>query len=46
MARVSRIVLANIPNHVTQRGVRSMNIFLKDEDYLYYKELLLNQYIE
>ncbi len=43
MARVSRIVIPNIPHHVTQRGVRSMNIFFKDEDYMYYKELLLNQ---
>ena len=43
MVRVLRIVIPNIPHHVTQRGVRSMNIFFKDEDYMYYKELLLNQ---
>ncbi|WP_024955494.1 transposase [Sulfurospirillum arcachonense] len=43
MARIKRIVIPNIPHHVTQRGVRSMNIFFKDEDYTYYKQLLLSQ---
>jgi len=43
MARIKRIVLPYIPHHITQRGVRSMNIFFKDEDYSYYKELLLTQ---
>lgn len=43
MARIRRIVVQNIPHHITQRGVRSMNIFFKDEDYECYKELLLNQ---
>ena len=43
MARIKRIVIPNTPHHVTQRGVRSMNIFFKDEDYSYYKELLLAQ---
>lgn len=43
MARIRRIVVPNMPHHVTQRGVRSMNIFFKDEDYECYKKLLLNQ---
>lgn len=43
MARIKRIVIPNVPHHITQRGVRSMNIFFKDEDYQYYKELLLAQ---
>ncbi len=43
MARIKRIVIPNTPHHITQRGVRSMNIFFKHEDYLYYKELLLTQ---
>ena len=43
MARIKRIVIPNIPHHVTQRGVRSMNIFFKPSDYEYYKELLLTQ---
>ena len=40
MARIRRIVIPNVPHHITQRGVRSQNIFFKDEDYQYYKELL------
>ena len=43
MPRIKRIVIPNIPHHITQRGVRSMNIFYKHEDYEYYKELLLTQ---
>lgn len=43
MARIKRIVIPNVPHHVTQRGVRSMNIFFKDEDYVYYKDLLETQ---
>ncbi|PLY07025.1 MAG: transposase [Arcobacter sp.] len=43
MARIKRILIPNTPHHVTQRGVRSMNIFFKEEDYIYYKKLLLEQ---
>lgn len=43
MARIKRIVIPNTPHHITQRGVRSMNIFFKHEDYEYYKELLFIQ---
>jgi len=43
MARIRRIVIPNTPHHITQRGVRSMNIFFKHDDYEYYKELLLIQ---
>ena len=32
MARISRIIAAGYPHHVTQRGVRSMAIFQNDED--------------
>ena len=32
MARLSRIVVPGYPHHVTQRGVRSMDIFDSDED--------------
>lgn len=32
MARISRIVVPGYPHHVTQRGVRSMNIFDSEED--------------
>lgn len=43
MARIKRIVLPHIPHHITQRGVRSMNIFFKPSDYEYYKEILHEQ---
>lgn len=32
MARLPRLVVPDYPHHVTQRGVRSMNIFSGDED--------------
>ena len=43
MARIKRIVIPDTPHHVTQRGVRSMNIFFKHDDYEYYKKLLFEQ---
>lgn len=43
MARIKRIVIPNSPHHVTQRGVRSMNIFFKHDDYEYYKKILFEQ---
>ncbi len=32
MARISRIVVPGYPHHVTQRGVRSMEVFHRDEE--------------
>lgn len=32
MPRISRIVAADYPHHITQRGVRSMDIFHSDQD--------------
>ena len=32
MARISRIVVPDFPHHVTQRGVRSINVFDSNED--------------
>ncbi len=32
MARISRIVVPGYPHHITQRGVRSMDVFHSDED--------------
>ena len=43
MARIKRIVIPDTPHHVTQRGVRSMNIFFKNDDYEYYKKVLFEQ---
>ena len=43
MARIARVVLPGIPHHVTQRGVRNMDIFFTSEDREIYKTLLLEQ---
>lgn len=43
MARIKKIVISNTPHHVIQRGVRSMNIFFKHDDYEYNKKLLFEQ---
>ncbi len=40
MTRLARVVLPGIPHHVTQRGVRSMNIFTCNNDRCYYLEQL------
>lgn len=32
MARIKRVVIPYIPHHITQRDLRSMNIFFKDEN--------------
>ena len=40
MARLARVVLENHPHHITQRGVRSMDIFNSDEDRIYYLDQL------
>lgn len=43
MARIARVVLPGIPHHVTQRGVRSMPVFLSDHDRTIYLQLLAEQ---
>ncbi len=40
MARQARIVVPNIPHHVTQRGNRRLPVFFGDDDYRAYKALL------
>jgi len=40
MARIARIIAANIPHHVTQRGNRRMQTFFRDEDYETYISLM------
>lgn len=40
MARISRIVIPKIPHHVTQRGVRSIDIFSNDNDRKQYLSLI------
>jgi putative transposase len=40
MARIARIVVPNIPHHITQRGNRSQKVFFSDRDKSYYIKLL------
>ena len=40
MGRMARVVIPGIPHHVTQRGVRSMDVFFDDEDRRAYLRLL------
>ncbi len=40
MARLARIVVPEYPHHVTQRGVRSLPIFRRDEDRRLYLEFM------
>ncbi len=40
MARISRIVVPGYPHHITQRGVRSMDVFHTDEDRRQYVQFL------
>lgn len=43
MARLARIVVPDTPHHVTQRGNRRQPIFLSDDDFELYRELLGEQ---
>ncbi|MEA3523114.1 MAG: transposase [Campylobacterota bacterium] len=43
MARIARVVVPGIPHHVTQRGVRNMDVFFTPDDREVYKTLLLEQ---
>jgi REP element-mobilizing transposase RayT len=40
MARIARIVAANLPHHITQRGNRRQKTFFQDEDYRLYRSLM------
>ena len=40
MARFARLVVPDHPHHITQRGVRSMDIFADDQDRLTYLQFL------
>ena len=40
MARMARIVIPNVPHHITQRGNRSQKVFFSDNDKVTYLELL------
>ncbi len=43
MPRIARVVVPGIPHHITQRGVRSMEVFFSDEDRLHYLHMLAEQ---
>ena len=43
MPRVARVVVPETPHHVTQRGVRRMDVFFADDDRKAYIELLAEQ---
>jgi putative transposase len=40
MARIARVVVPGMPHHVTQRGVRRMDVFFSDDDRIAYLDLL------
>jgi putative transposase len=40
MARLSRITVPDLPHHVTQRGNRRQPLFLGDDDYALYRDLM------
>lgn len=40
MARIARIVAADLPHHITQRGNRRQKTFFQDEDYRLYRSLM------
>ena len=40
MARISRIVVPEVPHHITQRGNRRQQVFFSDDDYKYYLSLM------
>jgi putative transposase len=41
MARIARVVAANYPHHITQRGNRRQNTFFCADDYRYYIETMM-----
>ena len=45
MARMARVVVSDIPHHVTQRGNRRQKVYFCDSDYEYDKKLLA-KYVE
>ncbi len=46
MARLARVVVPGVPHHVTQRGNRGLETFLREEDYEAYRGLLAERAAE
>jgi REP element-mobilizing transposase RayT len=42
MSRNARVVVPEVPHHVTQRGIRKSDIFREDEDYRKYSDLIVD----
>ncbi len=40
MARIARLVVPDVPHHITQRGNRREPVFFEDDDYRFYLDLL------
>jgi putative transposase len=40
MSKIPRLVVPQVPHHVTQRGVRRMQVFFREEDYGWYRRCL------
>lgn len=40
MARLARLVVPDVPHHVTQRGNRRQPVFFSGEDYSAYRDLV------
>jgi len=43
MARLARVVIPDLPHHITQRGVRRLDVFFSDDDRLEYLKNLSEQ---
>ena len=43
MSRISRIVVPGYPHHITQRGVRSMDVFHSEDDRCQYLQFLYEE---
>jgi len=43
MLRIGRLVISNYPHHITQRGVRSIDIFTKADQLWVYLHLLAEE---
>jgi REP element-mobilizing transposase RayT len=43
MSRLPRIIVPGIPHHVTQRGNRRQQVFMKEDDYALYRDWLANE---
>ncbi len=43
MPRIARVVVENLPHHITQRGNNRQDVFFEDKDYSVYLRLIKEQ---